>query len=73
MLSFIVRRLLQTIPIILAVALLIFVMFSVIPGTFASSMGDDGRGMLDAQVMERMNTRRRLCWMLIQSAKSTEA
>ncbi|MDF2812101.1 MAG: transporter permease [Microvirga sp.] len=55
MLSFIVRRLLQTIPIILAVALLIFVMFSVIPGTFASSMGDDGRGMLDAQVMERMN------------------
>jgi glutathione transport system permease protein len=55
MLSFIVRRLLQTIPIILAVAALIFVMFSVIPGTFASSMGDDGRGMLDAQVMERMN------------------
>ena len=55
MLSFIVRRLLQTLPIILAVALLIFVMFSVIPGTFASSMSDDGRSMLDAQVMERMN------------------
>jgi glutathione transport system permease protein len=55
MLSFIVRRLLQTLPIILAVAALIFVMFSVIPGTFASSMGDDGRSVLDAEVMARMN------------------
>lgn len=55
MLSFIVRRLLQTLPIILAVAALIFVMFSVIPGTFASSLSDDGRSVLDAQVMERMN------------------
>jgi glutathione transport system permease protein len=55
MLSFIVRRLLQTLPIILAVAALIFVMFSVIPGTFASSMSDDGRSVLDAEVMARMN------------------
>ena len=55
MLRFVLRRLLQTVPIILAVALLIFVMFSVIPGTFASSMGDDGRNVLDARVMERMN------------------
>jgi peptide/nickel transport system permease protein len=55
MLSFIVRRLLQTLPIILAVAALIFVMFSVIPGTFASSMSDDGRSVLDAEVMQRMN------------------
>lgn len=55
MLSFLVRRLLQTVPIILAVAALIFVMFSVIPGTFASSLSDDGRSVLDAQVMERMN------------------
>lgn len=55
MLSFLVRRLLQTLPIILAVAALIFVMFSVIPGTFASSLSDDGRSVLDAQVMERMN------------------
>jgi glutathione transport system permease protein len=55
MLSFIVRRLLQTLPIIMAVAALIFVMFSVIPGTFASSMNDDGRSVMDAEVMERMN------------------
>src|SRR5690349_3519811 len=55
MLSFIVRRLLQTLPIILAVAALIFVVFSVIPGTFASSMSDDGRSVLDAEVMQRMN------------------
>ncbi|SCY82385.1 ABC transporter permease [Microvirga guangxiensis] len=55
MLSFIVRRLLQTLPIILAVAAIIFVLFSVIPGTFASSMSDDGRSVLDAEVMARMN------------------
>lgn len=55
MLSFVIRRLFQTVPILLAVALLIFLLFSVIPGTFASSMGDDGRAAADAQVMERMN------------------
>lgn len=55
MLSFLVRRLIQTVPIVLAAALLIFVVFSVIPGTFASSMGDDGRNVVDAAVMERMN------------------
>jgi len=49
------RRLLQTVPIVLAVALLIFVLFSVIPGSFASSLNDDGRSVIDAQVMERMN------------------
>ncbi len=55
MLSFLVRRLIQTVPIVLAAALLIFVVFSVIPGSFASSMGDDGRNVVDAAVMERMN------------------
>lgn len=55
MIRFVVRRVLQTVPIVLAVALLIFVLFSVIPGSFASSMGDDGRSVIDAQVMERMN------------------
>jgi glutathione transport system permease protein len=55
MLPFVVKRLLQTAPILLAVALLIFVLFSVIPGTFASSMSDDGHSVLDTQVMERMN------------------
>jgi peptide/nickel transport system permease protein len=48
----ILRRLGNTIPTIVAVVLVIFTLFSVIPGSFTSS-GDDGR-MLDAQVMERM-------------------
>ena len=52
---FLVRRLLQTVPIVLAVALVIFVLFSLIPGTFASSLGDDGKSVMDAQVMERLN------------------
>lgn len=55
MFAFLLRRVLQTVPIILAVALLIFVLFSVIPGTFASSLGDDGRNVMDAQVLERIN------------------
>jgi glutathione transport system permease protein len=55
MIRFVLRRLLQSVPIVLAVALLIFVLFSVIPGTFASSLGEDGRSVIDAQVMERMN------------------
>ncbi len=55
MIRFAFRRLLQTVPIVLAVALLIFVLFSVIPGSFASSMGEDGRSVIDQQVMERMN------------------
>jgi peptide/nickel transport system permease protein len=49
---FVVRRLLQTVPTIAAVVLLIFVLFSIIPGSIASAV-DDGRG-LDPQVMERM-------------------
>ena len=52
---FVVRRLLQTLPTIGAVILLIFLLFSVIPGSFATGMMDDGRGM-DPQVMERMRT-----------------
>src|SRR5215204_904684 len=55
MFAFLLRRVLQTVPIILAVALLIFVLFSVIPGTFASSLGDDGRNVMDAQVIERIH------------------
>ena len=54
MLSFALRRILQTIPTILAVVLLIFVLFSVIPGSFISSLADDGRGPMDTQVVERM-------------------
>jgi glutathione transport system permease protein len=55
MFGFLLRRILPTVPVILAVALLIFVLFSVIPGTFASSLGDDGRSVVDAQVIARMN------------------
>lgn len=48
----ILRRLGNTVPTIVAVVLVIFTLFSVIPGSFTSS-GDDGR-MLDPEVMERM-------------------
>ncbi|SFI42249.1 peptide/nickel transport system permease protein [Bradyrhizobium sp. Gha] len=50
MLSFLVRRLLQTIPTVLAVVLLVFVLFSVVPGSIASSMSDD----VDPQVELRL-------------------
>ncbi|UPK30631.1 ABC transporter permease [Bradyrhizobium sp. 195] len=50
MLSFLFRRLLQTIPTVLAVVLLVFVLFSVVPGSIASSMSDDA----DPQVELRM-------------------
>lgn len=53
MLKLLLRRLWQIIPTLGAVVLIIFVLFSVIPGSFASSLMDEGRGM-DAQVMERM-------------------
>jgi glutathione transport system permease protein len=53
MLLFTLRRVAQTIPTIAAVVLLIFMLFSVIPGSFATGLMDDGRGM-DAQVMLRM-------------------
>jgi ABC-type dipeptide/oligopeptide/nickel transport system permease component len=54
MLAFAFRRLLQSLPTVLAVAMVVFVLFSVIPGSIATSMGDDGRGTLDAEVVERM-------------------
>src|SRR3954464_6785426 len=54
MLAFLIRRILQTVPTVLAVVLAIFVLFSVVPGSIVSSMSDDGRGAADPQVMERM-------------------
>src|SRR6476620_5200103 len=54
MLAFGIRRTLQSLPIVAAVALVVFVLFSVIPGSIASSMNDDGRGPMDAEVVERM-------------------
>ncbi|MCK1733246.1 ABC transporter permease [Bradyrhizobium sp. 138] len=50
MLSFLFRRLLQTIPTVLAVVLLVFVLFSVVPGSIVTSMSDDS----DPQVELRM-------------------
>jgi ABC-type dipeptide/oligopeptide/nickel transport system permease component len=54
MLAFAFRRALQALPIVAAVTLLVFVLFSVIPGSIATSMSDDGRGPMDAEVVERM-------------------
>ena len=54
MLAFAFRRTLQSFPIVAAVALVVFVLFSVIPGSIATSMSDDGRGAMDAEVVERM-------------------
>ena len=50
MLSFLFRRLLQTIPTVLAVVALVFVLFSVVPGSIVSSMSDES----DPQVELRM-------------------
>ncbi len=55
MLPYVLRRLLQAIPILLAVAALIFVLFSVIPGSFATSQMADGRSNIDAATIARMN------------------
>jgi peptide/nickel transport system permease protein len=54
MLAFAFRRTLQSFPTVAAVALVVFVLFSVIPGSIATSMSDDGRGAMDAAVVERM-------------------
>src|SRR5882672_8988429 len=54
MLAFAFRRTLQSFPTVAAVALVVFVLFSVIPGSIATSMSDDGRGAMDAAVAERM-------------------
>ena len=54
MLGFAFRRTLQSFPTVAAVALVVFVLFSVIPGSIATSMSDDGRGAMDAEVVQRM-------------------
>jgi ABC-type dipeptide/oligopeptide/nickel transport system permease component len=54
MLAFAFRRTLQSFPTVAAVALVVFVLFSVIPGSIATSMSDDGRGAMDAEVIARM-------------------
>ena len=54
MLAFVIRRILQTVPTVLAVVLLVFVLFSVVPGSIASSLSDGGGAPPDPQVVERM-------------------
>src|ERR1700738_2334451 len=48
------RRLFNVIPTLLAVVALVFLLFSVLPGSFASSRGEGGRTTIDPAVMERM-------------------
>lgn len=55
MLRFTIRRLLQMIPTVIAVALLIFIIFSVVPGSFATSLFSDGRAAGDPALIERLN------------------
>lgn len=55
MLRFIVRRTLQMIPTLLAVVLIIFVIFSVVPGSFISSLMSEGRNVTNADVMAHLN------------------
>jgi peptide/nickel transport system permease protein len=55
MLRITIRRVLQIIPTIVVVALLIFVIFSVVPGSFATSLLSDGKTAPDPQLMARLN------------------
>jgi ABC-type dipeptide/oligopeptide/nickel transport system permease component len=48
------RRLANVIPTLVAVIALVFLLFSVLPGSFVSGMGEDGRTTIDPAVMERM-------------------
>ncbi|MBS0517850.1 MAG: ABC transporter permease [Proteobacteria bacterium] len=54
MLSILVRRIANIIPTLLAVIALVFLLFSVLPGSFISGMNEDGRSTIDPAVMERM-------------------
>ena len=48
------RRLANVVPTMLAVVALVFLLFSVLPGSFISGMNEDGRSAMDPAVMERM-------------------
>ncbi|SEN33029.1 ABC transporter permease [Bradyrhizobium sp. OK095] len=54
MLSFLIRRLLQTIPTVLAVVLLVFVLFSVVPGSIVSSMSDDSDPQIELRMKKQL-------------------
>jgi peptide/nickel transport system permease protein len=55
MMRFILRRTLQMIPTLLAVVLIIFFIFSVVPGSFMSSLMAEGRNATNADVMAHLN------------------
>jgi peptide/nickel transport system permease protein len=48
------RRLANVIPTLVAIVALVFLLFSVLPGSFISGMNEDGRTTIDPAVMERM-------------------
>lgn len=54
MLSFLIRRLLQTIPTVLAVVMLVFVLFSVVPGSIVSTMSDDSDPQVEARMKKQL-------------------
>lgn len=54
MLPVLARRVANIIPTLAAVVALVFVLFSVLPGSFVSAMNEDGRSNIDPAVMERM-------------------
>lgn len=54
MLSFLIRRLLQTIPTVLAVVLLVFVLFSVVPGSIVSSISDDADPQVELRLKQQL-------------------
>ncbi len=47
MLLVLVRRIGNVIPTLLAVGALVFLLFSVLPGSFISGMNEDGRSVID--------------------------
>ena len=54
MLFVLARRLANIVPTLVAVVALVFLLFSVLPGSFISGMNEDGRTTIDPAVMERM-------------------
>ena len=54
MLLVLARRLANVVPTVIAVMALVFLLFSVLPGSFISGMNEDGRSTIDPAVMERM-------------------
>jgi ABC-type dipeptide/oligopeptide/nickel transport system permease component len=54
MLPILARRVANIVPTLAAVVALVFLLFSVLPGSFVSAMNEDGRSNIDPAVMERM-------------------